>query len=183
MYYHRVFLITHYIPIYSFLTSEGWRKTANNKESMHALQSLLVYMSPEQTGRTTYAPDHRSDIYSLGIIFYTLLTGRTPFEGGPLEVLNGILSRKVPLVHDVQLDVPEVLSRIIEKMTNKVKKKERFSQHSRIPIILHLFLPPKSPAALFIFCATSFFLIPLFSRILGDEQYNTKKRICFGNLD
>ncbi|KAI7853030.1 hypothetical protein BDC45DRAFT_174217 [Circinella umbellata] len=113
----------------SFLTSEGWRKTANNKESMHALQSLLVYMSPEQTGRTTYAPDHRSDIYSLGIIFYVLLTGKTPFEGGPLEVLNGILSRKVPLVHDVQLDVPEVLSRIIEKMTNKAPDDRYSSAH------------------------------------------------------
>ncbi|KAI9259730.1 hypothetical protein EDC94DRAFT_542589 [Helicostylum pulchrum] len=103
----------------TYLTSEGWRKTANNKESMDLLQNLLVYMSPEQTGRTTYVPDHRSDIYSLGIVFFVLLTGRNPFDGGPLEILNGILSRKVPLVHETQLEVPEVVARIIEKMTNK----------------------------------------------------------------
>jgi serine/threonine protein kinase len=103
------------------LTSEGWRKTANNKESMEMLQNLLVYMSPEQTGRTTYVPDHRSDIYSLGIVFFVLLTGKNPFDGGPLDILNGILSRKIPLISEIQLEVPEVVARIVEKMTNKVK--------------------------------------------------------------
>lgn len=101
-----------------YLTSEGWRKTASHRE---AIEQLLVYMSPEQTGRTTYTADHRSDIYSLGIVFFILLTGQTPFDGGPLEILNGILSRKVPLVHEVQLDVPEIVSSIVEKMTNKVR--------------------------------------------------------------
>ncbi|KAI8138810.1 hypothetical protein BJV82DRAFT_522892 [Fennellomyces sp. T-0311] len=103
----------------TYLTSKGWRKTVRNKEFMGILQNLLVYMSPEQTGRTTYAPDHRTDIYSLGVVFFVLLTGRAPFDGGPLEILNGILSRRVPLVHELQLDVPEVLSRIIEKMLHK----------------------------------------------------------------
>lgn len=110
----------------TYLTSEGWRKTANNKESMDLLHNLLVYMSPEQTGRTTYIPDHRSDIYSLGIVFFVLLTGRNPFDGGPLDILNGILSRKIPLVHEIQLEVPEVLARIIEKMTNK-SPEDRYS--------------------------------------------------------
>jgi hypothetical protein len=104
----------------TYLTSEGWRKTANNKDSMDLLHNLLVYMSPEQTGRTTYIPDHRSDIYSLGIVFFVLLTGRNPFDGGPLDILNGILSRKIPLIHEIQLEVPEVVARIVEKMTNKV---------------------------------------------------------------
>ena len=79
-----------------------------------------MLLNVEQTGRTTYAPDHRSDIYSLGIVFFVLLTGQSPFEGGPLEILNGVLSRKLPLVHEMQGDVPEVVSQIIEKMTNKV---------------------------------------------------------------
>lgn len=107
----------------SYLTSEGWRKTASNhKDSMDMLQNLLVYMSPEQTGRTNYVPDHRSDIYSLGIVFFVLLTGRSPFVGsGPLEVLNGVLSKKVPYIHEIQLDVPEIVSRIVERMTQKVK--------------------------------------------------------------
>lgn len=108
----------------TYLTSEGWRKTANNKESMEMLENLLVYMSPEQTGRTTYVPDHRSDIYSLGIVFFILLTGKNPLDGGPLEILKGILSKKIPLVHEVQMEVPEIVARIVEKMTNKAKKKK-----------------------------------------------------------
>ncbi|KAI9491307.1 hypothetical protein BDB00DRAFT_833957 [Zychaea mexicana] len=111
------------------LTSEGWRKTSKSKRLMSMLQSLLVYMSPEQTGRTTYTPDHRSDIYSLGIVFFIILTSRNPFDGGPLEILNSILSRKVPLIHELQLNVPEVLSRIIEKMTNKAPDDRYTSAH------------------------------------------------------
>ncbi|CAO3666661.1 unnamed protein product [Rhizopus stolonifer] len=76
-------------------------------------------MSPEQMGRTTYVPDRRSDIYSLGIVFFVLLTGKIPFDGGPLETLNAIMSKKMPLVSEIQLEVPEVIGRMIERMTNK----------------------------------------------------------------
>ncbi|KAG2222787.1 hypothetical protein INT45_011597, partial [Circinella minor] len=103
----------------SYLSSEGWRKTAKSKRLMDMLQSVLVYMSPEQTGRTTYAPDHRSDIYSLGVVFFTIITSKTPFDGGPLEILNGILSKKIPLAHELRVDLPIIISKIIEKMTNK----------------------------------------------------------------
>ena len=105
----------------TYLTSDGWKKAANNKHASQMLQRLLVYMSPEQTGRTTHLPDHRTDIYSLGIVFFILLTRQTPFDGaGPLQVINNIVSRKAPLVHDLRWDIPEIVSRIIEKMTSKV---------------------------------------------------------------
>ncbi|KAI7858865.1 hypothetical protein BDC45DRAFT_497792 [Circinella umbellata] len=110
----------------SYLTSEGWRKTANNKELVGVLHSLLIYMSPEQTGRTTHSPDHRTDIYSMGIVMFVLLTGKSPFDGGPLEILNGVLSRKIPLVHEIQFDTPEMISKIIEKMTSKASD-DRYS--------------------------------------------------------
>lgn len=106
-------------PLDTYLTTEGWRRAANSKETMRILQDLLVCISPEQTGRTTFSASHRSDIYSLGILFYVLLTGRNPFDGGPIEIINSIVSRKITLIHDLRPDVPEVLSRIIEKMTNK----------------------------------------------------------------
>lgn len=44
------------------------------------LEGALAYMSPEQTGRMNRALDHRTDLYSLGITFYEMLTGRLPFE-------------------------------------------------------------------------------------------------------
>ncbi|KAI7876513.1 hypothetical protein K492DRAFT_210311 [Lichtheimia hyalospora FSU 10163] len=113
----------------TYLTSEGWKRAANNRHMTYVLQNLLMYMSPEQTGRTTYLPDHRSDIYSLGIVFFTILTQQSPFDGGPLEVLNSIVSRKVPLVNESRLDIPEVLSHIIEKMTSKAPDDRYSSAH------------------------------------------------------
>ncbi|CAO3645324.1 unnamed protein product [Mucor hiemalis] len=41
------------------LTSEGWRKTVQRNGANNFLQ-MLIYMSPEQTGRTTFQPDHRT---------------------------------------------------------------------------------------------------------------------------
>ncbi|KAI8391262.1 uncharacterized protein BYT42DRAFT_489941 [Radiomyces spectabilis] len=77
-------------------------------------------MSPEQTGRTTFQPDHRTDLYSLGITFFVVLTQTMPFAySTPMEIVHNVLNRKIPTVHQVRSDVPEVLSMIIEKLTNK----------------------------------------------------------------
>ncbi|HEX8115479.1 MAG TPA: hypothetical protein VF516_47455, partial [Kofleriaceae bacterium] len=51
----------------------GWRATALNEGS-------LPYISPEQTGQMNRPIDSRSDLYSLGVVFYQLLAGRLPFE-------------------------------------------------------------------------------------------------------
>lgn len=51
-----------------------------------------AYMSPEQAGREGSAVDARSDLFSLGIVFYELLTGRRPFGGETLaEVLHQVI--------------------------------------------------------------------------------------------
>jgi serine/threonine protein kinase len=104
----------------SYLTSEGWRKNFSSKDGLSKLRNTLTYLSPEQTGRTNYIPDHRADIYSLGVIFFVLLSCKEPFEGGPLDILNGILSRSLPPIHELRPDVPAIITMIIEKMTAKV---------------------------------------------------------------
>ncbi|KAG2173043.1 hypothetical protein INT44_007016 [Umbelopsis vinacea] len=103
----------------SYLTSEGWRKNFSTKDGLAKLRNTLTYLSPEQTGRTNYIPDHRSDIYSLGVIFFVLLACKEPFEGGPLDILNGILSRSLTPIHELRPDVPAIITEIIEKMTAK----------------------------------------------------------------
>lgn len=78
---------------------------------------LLV--APEQTGSVeALTEDHRTDLYSLGIVFWTLLVGRgtMPFEGGPVELLHAIVHKRPMPVHEVRRDVPQVLALIIEKV-------------------------------------------------------------------
>ncbi|KAG6857622.1 hypothetical protein H0H87_010190 [Tephrocybe sp. NHM501043] len=82
------------------------------------VKEALCYLAPEQTGSIeTMTQDHRTDLYSLGILFWTLLVGRgqMPFEGQPLELLHAIVQKRPMPVHEVRRDVPQVLAMIIEK--------------------------------------------------------------------
>ncbi|KIG18509.1 sensor histidine kinase [Enhygromyxa salina] len=84
------------------------------------LEGTLPYISPEQTGRTGRPVDFRSDLYSLGVTFYELLTGRRPFEyTAPLELIHAHLARvpASPAVHRPGL--PDGLVRVVIKLLAK----------------------------------------------------------------
>ena len=54
-------------------------------------------MSPEQTGRMNRAVDSRSDLYSLGVLFFLMLTGKLPFTAqDPLGWVHAHVARPVP---------------------------------------------------------------------------------------
>lgn len=66
------------------------RSTARNR----MFSGTPPYMSPEQTGRMNRDVDCRSDLYSLGVTLYELLTGRRPFESeDPLELVHSHIAR------------------------------------------------------------------------------------------
>ncbi|KAH6850939.1 hypothetical protein B0I37DRAFT_125124 [Chaetomium sp. MPI-CAGE-AT-0009] len=65
-------------------------------------------------------PDTRTDIYSLGIVCWSLLTQQLVFQGdSPLDIVQAVLGRRIPSVTAIRMDVPEVVSRIIQKCTAK----------------------------------------------------------------
>lgn len=84
------------------------------------VEHKLQFIAPEQTGRLPAEPDSRTDIYSLGILFWTMLTGQAAFDGKtPLEIMQNVLSRRIPSVTSLRPDVPDALSSVIHKMTHK----------------------------------------------------------------
>ena len=72
----------------------------------------LSYMSPEQVRGDPV--DHRCDIFSLGAVFYEMLTRRAPFEGNsPKEIMEKILHAEPPLPSEVNPHVPRVLDGMV----------------------------------------------------------------------
>ncbi|KAL8864471.1 MAG: hypothetical protein Q9198_009842, partial [Flavoplaca austrocitrina] len=65
-------------------------------------------------------PDFRTDIYSLGILFWTMLAGEPVFDGASaMDIIQAILGKRIPPISNIRLDVPDVLSAIIGRMTAK----------------------------------------------------------------
>jgi non-specific serine/threonine protein kinase len=77
-----------------------------------------AYMSPEQvSGRVL---DHRSDIFSLGVVLHEMATGHRPFEGGSsAELISSILRDTPPSVTDARPDLPSDLARVIRRCLEK----------------------------------------------------------------
>jgi serine/threonine protein kinase len=80
-----------------------------------------AYMSPEQTGEEINEVGPASDIYSLGAILYTLLTGRPPFnEKTSLATVMKVASAEMPpWPRELRKDVPKRLEQICMKCLNK----------------------------------------------------------------
>ncbi len=89
-----------------------------------------MYMSPEQIQGLDL--DERTDLYSLGVVGFTILSGREPFTGKtPADVVLKHLQDAPPDLRKLRVDVPESLVRLIERLLSK-NRDERPSRASDV---------------------------------------------------
>ena len=86
-----------------------------------------AYRSPEQVRGESHRLDGRADIWSLGVIFYEMLTSRRPFQGETLDELDDeILHRDPPSLREIDSTIPARLQQICLKCLEK-RKTERYA--------------------------------------------------------
>ena len=105
----------------AFDADEDTRALSDERTLRGQVLGTLAYMSPEQAeGREL---DHRSDVFSLGIMLHQMLTGRRPFGGGSTaSIVSSLLRDNAPPVTDERADVPPRLSRMIQRCLEKDPK-------------------------------------------------------------
>ena len=109
-----------YVKVVDFglvkLTEVAASKTSQEmaKTQIGVAMGTLAYMSPEQA--TGEQIDHRTDIWSLGVVLYELATGKKPFTGeSRVETVNAILSSEPVPVKSLDATLPSQLDQILNK--------------------------------------------------------------------
>jgi eukaryotic-like serine/threonine-protein kinase len=88
---------------------------AGYRTATDAALGTYHYMSPEQA-RSPRSVDARTDVWSLGVVLYQLLSGRLPFQGdSAFGVMYALATQKVPSLGDARADAPEALVAIVER--------------------------------------------------------------------
>jgi PAS domain S-box-containing protein len=120
-------------------------RTGQLKVRQDQMLETLPYISPEQTGRINRTVDERSDLYSLGVVLYELMTRQLPFDSeDPLKLIHDHIARVPVSPSEVSSEIPEVLSAIILKLLSK-NAEERYQSAAGVQADLEGCLQRLSP--------------------------------------
>jgi hypothetical protein len=90
-------------------------------EPPEVIAGTFAYMAPEQTGRMNRSIDSRSDLYSLGVTYYEMLTGSLPFiAADPMEWVHCHIARQPTPPAEQSNGIPGPLSAIVMKLLAKI---------------------------------------------------------------
>ncbi|MBW8331782.1 MAG: AAA family ATPase [Prolixibacteraceae bacterium] len=108
------------LKLLDFGISTSLNSETNEILNVDQIEGTLIYISPEQTGRTAYSVTHSCDFYSFGVLLYELLAGKVPFDSvDPLEVIHFHLSRNPIPLSSIIPDLPGGFDQVISKLMEK----------------------------------------------------------------
>lgn len=110
------------------------RHHPNSESRLTAFGALIgspAYMSPEQVSGNPDAVTDATDIYSLGVILYELLTGKVPFTGGAAATIGQILSTEPSAVTEIRRGIDDRLATICQRMMAK-NVEQRFTSMTEV---------------------------------------------------
>jgi serine/threonine protein kinase len=88
--------------------------------ALEVIDGSFAYMAPEQTGRMNRSIDARSDLYSLGVTMYEMITGQRPFlASDPMELIHCHLARYPTLPSECVCGIPEPVDAIVLRLLAK----------------------------------------------------------------
>ncbi|MEA3452429.1 MAG: AAA family ATPase [Bacteroidota bacterium] len=111
------------IKIIDFGVATHYNVYTQNSTIPKHLEGTISYISPEHTGRMNKSIDHRSDLYSLGVVLYEFFTKKLPFiETDNMKLIHSHIA-KIPVApNKIDPSIPKILSDIILKLLSKNAK-------------------------------------------------------------
>lgn len=117
-------------PMLRLVSSPSCNQTEKegNDNEQEELNRAFAYISPEQTGRMKRKIDERSNLYTLGILFYELLVEETPLKAKSVNEWIHAHMALLPIPpHSLKSEVPRMLSDLVMKLLSKAADDRYFS--------------------------------------------------------